>query len=75
MRNAGEVPRDGIDNDANGFVDDVNGFDFVDHDAFVMDNFGHGTFVAGLLAGNHGMAGNAKLMIVLRDQPTRARNR
>jgi hydrogenase assembly chaperone HypC/HupF len=33
--NPGEIPGDGIDNEGNGFVDDVHGYDFVNHDVFV----------------------------------------
>jgi len=48
-RNPGEVPGDGIDNDANGFVDDVHGWDFANDDADPMDGDGHGTHVAGTI--------------------------
>ncbi len=44
--NTGEVPGDGIDNDGNGLVDDVNGYDFVDRDWEPFDLNGHGTAVA-----------------------------
>ncbi|MFQ5879394.1 MAG: S8 family serine peptidase [Dehalococcoidia bacterium] len=49
-RNPGEVP-DGVDNDGNGFVDDVVGWNFVDNDNNPDDDspIGHGTFVAGLI--------------------------
>jgi len=47
--NPGEIAGDGIDNDANGFVDDIHGWDFVDHDALPQDGFGHGTHVAGII--------------------------
>jgi subtilisin family serine protease len=30
--NSGEIAGDGIDNDGNGYVDDVNGYDFIDDD-------------------------------------------
>ena len=62
--NTGEVPNDGIDNDGNGFVDDVNGYDFFNDDPDPMDptfspggNPGHGTHVAGTIAalGNNGL--------------------
>ena len=59
--NPGEVPADGIDNDANGKVDDVRGWDFAgdgttpDNDP--MDIEGHGTHVAGTIGarGNNGL--------------------
>ncbi|HEX8096710.1 MAG TPA: S8 family peptidase, partial [Pyrinomonadaceae bacterium] len=35
--NPGETPGDGIDNDGNGFVDDVNGWDFANNDNTVFD--------------------------------------
>jgi subtilisin family serine protease len=48
--NPGEIPGDGIDNDGNGFVDDVHGYDFVNNDGDPMDDNGHGTHVAGIMA-------------------------
>lgn len=57
--NPGEIAGDGIDNDQNGYVDDVNGFDFGVFDSDPMDeeNGGHGTPVAGSLGavGNNGI--------------------
>ena len=66
--NTGEIPGDGIDNDKNGFDDDVTGWDFVGpnldspvHDKDPTDFLGHGTKVAGVIGavGNnsHGIAG------------------
>ncbi|HEY3189213.1 MAG TPA: S8 family peptidase [Solirubrobacteraceae bacterium] len=51
-----EAPGNAIDDDANGFVDDVHGWDFVAHDAQPLDENGHGTHVAGTIAarGNDG---------------------
>ncbi len=49
--NPGEVAGNGIDDDGNGFVDDVYGYDFGDDDPDIMDNHGHGTHVAGILGG------------------------
>ncbi|MEI6658929.1 MAG: DVUA0089 family protein [Planctomycetota bacterium] len=47
--NPREVAGDGIDNDANGFVDDVRGWDFANADADPMDDDGHGTHVSGTI--------------------------
>ena len=49
-------PADGIDNDGNGFVDDVHGWDFVNNDNTVYDsvNDDHGTHVAGTIGGKGG---------------------
>lgn len=52
--NPKEIPNNGIDDDGNGFVDDVRGWDFVDRDNTPIDGLlgdGHGTFVAGIIAG------------------------
>jgi uncharacterized delta-60 repeat protein len=49
--NPGEVAGDGIDNDGNGFVDDVHGYDFVNNDGNPMDDQNHGTHVAGTIGG------------------------
>jgi len=48
--NTGEVPGNGIDDDGNGYVDDVRGWDFRDNDADSQTGTSihwHGTFVAG----------------------------
>src|SRR6266496_1047759 len=37
----------GVDDDGNGFVDDVRGWDFAHNDADPLDDNGHGTHVAG----------------------------
>ncbi len=46
-RNPGEVPGDGIDNDGNGYVDDVHGIDTFNNDSDPFDDNGHGTHTAG----------------------------
>lgn len=51
-----ETPNDGIDNDGNGYIDDTNGWDFVNNDKTVYDAGGdsHGTHVAGTIGGDGG---------------------
>lgn len=41
---------DGIDNDKNGYVDDINGWDFVQNDGTPQDGLFHGTHVAGIVS-------------------------
>ena len=48
--NPSEIPDNEIDDDGNGFVDDVIGWDFVDSDAIPEDLVGHGTHVSGIIA-------------------------
>jgi subtilisin family serine protease len=51
--NRGEVPGNGTDDDRNGYVDDVNGWDFFNWDGTVYDSYDgdeHGTHVAGTIA-------------------------
>ncbi len=52
-KNPGEVPGNGVDDDKNGYVDDVFGWDFRDDDPSSLTGtplYWHGTFVAGLIA-------------------------
>jgi len=55
--NPGEIPGDGLDNDSNGFADDIYGWDFINDDADPMDDNSHGSHVAGTIAaaGNNGL--------------------
>lgn len=48
-RNPGEIPGNQLDDDGDGFVDDVFGFDFVNDDADPVDDNGHGTHCAGTI--------------------------
>jgi len=45
--NAGEVAGNGLDDDANGYIDDLHGWDFVSSDNDPADDNGHGAQVAG----------------------------
>jgi subtilisin family serine protease len=48
--NPDEIPGNLVDDDGNGLVDDVHGWDYVNHDDDPHDDYGHGTHVAGILA-------------------------
>lgn len=59
----------GIDDDANGFVDDIYGYDWVNKDGDPMDDNDHGTHCAGNIGAEHnnnegiaGVMGGVKLM-------------
>ncbi len=68
--NPREIPGNGIDDDHNGYIDDIHGYDFVNNDADPMDGHGHGTHVSGTIAaaengiGIVGVAPQAKIMAV-----------
>lgn len=66
-----EIPNNGIDDDENGYIDDIHGWDFGDDDNNPDDNSaqpGHGTHTAGTVVGDGsggvqtGMAPGAKLI-------------
>ncbi len=49
-RNGGESAGTGRDDDGNGYVDDIRGWDFIDDDPVPADTTGHGTAVSGIIA-------------------------
>ena len=55
--NSGEIAGDGIDNDGNGYVDDVHGINAITDAGDPMDDEGHGTHVSGTIgaSGNNGV--------------------
>jgi serine protease AprX len=66
--NHNEIPGDGIDNDKNGYIDDVNGYNFSGHNSDPTDDQNHGTHVTGTIVGDGsagtktGVAPEAKVM-------------
>ena len=68
--NTGEIAGNGIDDDGNGYIDDIHGWDCVGDDKDPMDDNGHGTHVAGIIAaennqlGGVGVAYNCKIMVL-----------
>lgn len=62
-QNSLEIPGNGIDDDNNGWIDDLHGYNFVSNSNSLWDDHGHGTHVAGLIGATGdngvGMAGIA----------------
>jgi subtilisin family serine protease len=64
-----EIPGNGIDDDGNGYIDDVHGINAITHSGDPMDDNGHGTHVSGTIGarGNNGvgvvgMSWNSQIM-------------
>ncbi|MCB9072600.1 MAG: S8 family serine peptidase [Bdellovibrionaceae bacterium] len=61
--------RNGLDDDGNGLIDDIKGYNFTTQTDDLTDKTGHGTHVAGVIAADHdkgsidGLAPQAKLLI------------
>ena len=77
--NTGEIPGNGIDDDGNGYIDDVYGVNVTAAGAQAgdpMDDNGHGTHVAGIIAmssngrGGVGLAWGAQIMAIKAGQST-----
>ncbi|MCI0411731.1 S8 family serine peptidase [bacterium] len=69
--NKNEIPKNGIDDDKNGYVDDLIGWNFISKNNNPWDYDGHGTFVTGVIAATEnnatGIAGvnpHARIMVL-----------
>lgn len=72
-----EIPGNGSDDDGNGLIDDVVGWDFADGDNDPGTTASHGTLMAGLIVGDGtagtstGMAPGARMMVLrIGDEPS-----
>ncbi len=68
--NPGETAADGIDNDANGKIDDMSGWDWVNNDNNPADDHGHGTNVTSIMValrnngiGTAGLVSGARILV------------
>ena len=62
---------EGVDDDGNGYIDDIYGYDFHDEDADPMDDHGHGTHCAGVIGASHDDFGIAGVMDNVKILPVR----
>ena len=76
-RNPGEIPDNNKDDDNNGFVDDIHGWNFAGDNNKVYDTHGHGTHIAGIIGaeggngiGLSGVAPRVSLMALKYYSPT-----
>ena len=60
--NAGEIAGNGIDDDGNGYIDDIHGWNAALKNGSPMDGNGHGTHCAGTIGAVHGNGGVAGVM-------------
>lgn len=66
--NPNEIPNNGIDDDNNGYIDDIRGWDWINNDNNPDDDNSHGTHVAGIAAAENnssgivGVAFNSKIL-------------
>jgi subtilisin family serine protease len=79
--NPGEIAGNGLDDDNDGYVDDMHGWNILNNNADLSDTSGHGTEVAGIAAaasnngaGVAGVSWACKLMVVKVAQPSGVAN-
>jgi subtilisin family serine protease len=53
---------EGVDDDGNGYVDDIHGYDFANNDGDPIDGHSHGTHCAGTIGASHNSIGVAGVM-------------
>ena len=79
--NPGEIQNNGIDDDLNGYIDDIHGWDFLNNDASVYDGVTcgggededfHGTHVAGTIAAQRNNMGVVGVAPGVRVMPLKA---
>jgi subtilisin family serine protease len=71
--NSREIPGNGVDDDGNGYVDDVHGIDAITRSGNPMDDHGHGTHVAGIIAAQgHNQAGGVGVAYNVQIMPLKA---
>ncbi|MEC0273166.1 S8 family peptidase [Peribacillus frigoritolerans] len=59
--NQKEIEKNELDDEKNGFIDDINGWNFIKNDNSVYDRYlsdYHGTFIASLIVGKHDLNNN-----------------
>lgn len=67
--NGQDKSKNKIDDDNNGYIDDLHGWNFVNNNNNIKDTQGHGTHIAGIIIGHkmnntHGVSLNAKVMVI-----------
>lgn len=74
FRNNAEIAGNGLDDDGNGRIDDINGWNAYDQSANVNDDNGHGTQMAGIIAAASNTVGIAGLAFSSRVIPVKVLN-
>jgi len=74
--NTKEIPDNGIDDDKNGYIDDIHGWNFNLNNNDLNDYYGHGNMISSMIGakgnngtGTTGVVWNAKLMILKMTEP------